>query len=60
MKVKIGNKIYDAALQPIMLILDDTDKRNITSIASKAIKYCSFPTIGFTTNEIKEFMKIKS
>ncbi len=57
MKVKISDKIYDSNEQPIMLILEDDDKRNISWMASNATKYCSYPDEGFTEDEIKDFMK---
>lgn len=32
MKVKVGNKIYDSNDEPIMIILDDTDKEKRTQL----------------------------
>lgn len=43
MKVKVGNTIYDSNEQPIMVILTDADKRNITNMSPEATKYCEFP-----------------
>lgn len=43
MKVKIGNNIYDSENEPIMIILSDNDKSNITNMHSDCTKYCSFP-----------------
>ena len=43
MKVKIGNKIYDSTKEPIMLILEQCDKDNISNMSPKAHKFCSFP-----------------
>ena len=43
MKVKIGNKIYDPNREPIMLILDDQDKKNIGEMLPECAKYCAFP-----------------
>lgn len=42
MKVKIGNTIYNSNEEPIMLILSESDKENITNMATEAIKFCSF------------------
>lgn len=43
MKVKIGDKIYDSEKEPIMVILSDDDKKNITNMLPHCTKYCSFP-----------------
>lgn len=43
MKVKIGDVVYDAAIQPIMVIFSDADKQNIANMLPEATKYCSFP-----------------
>ena len=56
MKVKIGNKIYDANQEPIMIILDDLDKENIKKMEPEATKYCGYPE-NFNIEEIKKFMK---
>lgn len=56
MKVKIGNTIYDSNEEPIMLILSESDKENITWMSTDATKYCSFPN-DYNLDDIKEFMK---
>lgn len=43
MKVKIGNCFYDSSKEPIMLILDNLDKENISNMHPEATKFCSFP-----------------
>lgn len=43
MKVKVGNKIYDGENEPIMVILSQDDKYNITNMHPDATKYCSYP-----------------
>lgn len=43
MRVKIGDQIYDAVDMPIMVILDDFDKRNLISMDPDATKYACFP-----------------
>jgi len=43
MKVKVGNKLYDAELQPVMVILEGNDKANIAQMTKEATKYCSYP-----------------
>jgi hypothetical protein len=49
MKVKIGNKIYDSNKEPIMVILGEDDRENITNMEPTATKYCSFPDSEDTT-----------
>jgi hypothetical protein len=57
MKVKVGDKIYDSATTPIMLVLEEQDKNLIRFMSPKDHKFCAFPK-GLTEKEIKEFMKI--
>lgn len=54
MKVKINNKIYNSNQEPIMLILDEKDKKNISNMVESATKYISYPT-GMKLTEIKKF-----
>jgi hypothetical protein len=52
MKVKIDNKIYSAEDQPIMVILTDGDKYNISHMAMDATKYAAFPdNLGWSIEE---------
>lgn len=55
MKIKIGNKIYDPNDEPVMLILDDQDKANITAMLPEATKYCAFPD-SMSVEEIEDWM----
>lgn len=57
MKVKIGNTIYDTNDQPIMVILAEEDKKNISQMNEGYSKYCGYPESGYTVEEIEEFMK---
>lgn len=43
MKVKVGDTIYDAHDEPVMVILSEMDKQNIINMAPWATKYCAFP-----------------
>ena len=43
MKVKVGDTVYDGAVEPIMVILSDVDKRNIANMGPDARKYACFP-----------------
>jgi hypothetical protein len=56
MKVKVGDKIYDSESEPIMVILSESDKENISNMLPEATKYCSFPD-KIPLEIIKEFMK---
>jgi hypothetical protein len=57
MKVKIGDKIYDAENEPILVILTEQDKENIKNMLPSATKYCVFPD-GMDTEIIYKFMQI--
>ena len=56
MIVKIGNDFYDSDDLPIMLILDETDKDNISNMG-KQTKYCRFPK-DTKDVDIVNFMKV--
>ena len=57
MKVKIGEKIYNAEHQPIMIVLSDSDKLNISNMKHQT-KYCAYPTDLCSKEEIEKFMEI--
>ena len=61
MKVKVGDKIYDGEEEPVMVILTEQDKLNITTMLPEATKYCSYPSIEEWTEgnyaKIKEWME---
>ena len=54
MKVQIGNSIYDADREPIMIILTDQDKKNIANMDKCCSKYVVFPD-DFDKQEIKKW-----
>jgi hypothetical protein len=61
MKVKIGDKIYDADEEPIMLIFEGENQvkavaKHLSEMASESKKYCMFPS-GMEEKIIREFMK---
>lgn len=58
MKVKIGEKIYDSNVEPIMLILGDDDKFNIEAMDETCANYCSYPE-AMTEEEAEKFMVIE-
>ena len=43
MKVKINDVIYDSNDQPVMVVLTDKDKDNITNMHKDNAKYCVYP-----------------
>lgn len=59
MKVKIGNKIYDSCKEPIMIILDEEDKYNISNMLESDTEYCSYPE-DMDYIDVKSFMVIKN
>lgn len=58
MKVKIGDKVYDANEEPIMLILNDSDKSNIANMHPDNYKYVAFPD-KMDIADVKQFMKLE-
>lgn len=58
MKVKIGNRVYDSNIEPIMIVLSDSDKDNIKNMHKDATKYCSYPESINDVSVITEFMNI--
>ena len=57
MKVKIGNKVYNTEDEPIMIVLSDKDKENISNMG-ELTKYCGYPK-DMDENIIVQFMDIK-
>ena len=56
MKVKIGETIYDSETEPVMVILSDFDKKNISHMAADATKYASFPDGFGSDDEMRAWM----
>ena len=57
MKVKIGNTIFDAKEQPLMVILTDQDKKNIANMLPHCTMYASFPDKWGTKEEMEDWME---
>jgi len=55
MKVKINNEYYDSNETPIMLILSEEDKNNISMMHENASKFCSYPA-DYDFNIIQDWM----
>lgn len=58
MKVKVGNKLYSAENEPVMVILTDKDKRNISNMDPKATKYVAYPE-GMDSSKISKWVSEK-
>lgn len=57
MKVKVGNKLYDGDQEPVMVILTEGEKKQISEMG-EAKKYCVYPD---TKEWIKDnYKKIKA
>ena len=56
MRVKVGDKIYNGDEEPVMVILSDRDKYNISHMSPEATKYLSYPE-QMSEKEALEFMK---
>lgn len=57
MKVKIKDQVYDSHLEPIMIILNETEKAQIGNMAQGITRYCSAPDY-LPKEDIVNFMKI--
>lgn len=65
MKIKIGDKIYDAETEPIMIIFNtDAERKQVASDISLmedhggVRKYIAYPK-GYSPEEIRTFMRIQ-
>ena len=56
MKVKVRNKTYDSANEPVMVILSDADKLFIAKMSKDKHKYCAAPKI-LGEEKVKKFME---
>lgn len=57
MKIKVGNEIFDAEKQPIMIILTQQDKNNIANMHPEAMSYACFPdNCGMSIEEMYAWM----
>jgi len=61
MKVKIGNTVYDPSETPIMVVLSEADKKNISTMSEDNTKYCVYPSteewIANGAKKIKTWME---
>ena len=56
MWVKIGDKVYNSEDQPIMVILTERDKENISSMPRDSYKYCEYNTSKYRARNIVNWM----
>lgn len=56
MKVKVGDKVYSSADQPVMVILTAEDKYNIQHMAPEATRYAEARCMDWTPEEMLEWM----
>lgn len=57
MKIKVGDKIFDGKDQPIMVILTQGDKDNISAMPAETTKYCEFPEDTWPEERVRSWMK---
>ena len=58
MKVKVGNKIYDGEKEPVMVILNEGEKKQISEMPKGLQKYCVYPdTKEWVENEYEKIRK---
>lgn len=57
MKVKIGDQIFDSNIQPIMVVMEESEKTSISNMSKDNYKFCSYPE-NMSESKIKEFMKV--
>lgn len=55
MKVKVGNTVTDGDHQPVMVILTQQDKINISRMTEETTKYCGYPA-EMHESEVKVWM----
>ena len=56
MKIKVGNKTYDGAEEPVMVILSDVDKKNIAAMDPNCSRFCVAPDT-VDVDELKRWME---
>jgi len=51
MKVKVGDKVYDGEKEPVMVILSQGEREQISNMAPEATKYCVYPSTKDLTQD---------
>ncbi len=57
MQVRIGDTLYDADKQPIMLVLSDLDRQQIAAMPAGLHRFCVFPADKFDKDTIQQWME---
>lgn len=57
MKIKVGNIIVSAEIQPVMVILSEQDKINIANMLPHCTKYACFPDKWGTKEKMYQWME---
>ena len=55
MRVLVNKVVYDSNLVPVLLVLEDGDKKNIGSMLPENKKYLSYPP-QWTQDELQAFL----
>lgn len=58
MQVKIGNKIYNSDDLPIMLLLSDEEKTQISNMRPEDKKYCSYNPKIISAENVRRWMVV--
>lgn len=56
MKVKVGGTFFDSSVTPVMVVLSQEDKDNISNMSPEASRYASFPDDFGTSFDMVEWM----
>lgn len=56
MKVKVGDRIFDAEKEPIAIFLEPMDRINIIGMPPQNNVYAAFPKQGYNEEAINAFM----
>ena len=57
MKVKVGDQMFDSNVEPVMVILSESDKENIENMAPEATRYAVFPDEWGDADRMRDWMK---
>jgi len=57
MRVKVGEEVYDGVNLPIMVILTEEDRFNISRMPKKAARYAQYPDT-WTEEDIEGWMEV--
>jgi len=58
MIVKVKDQYFNTDKEPIMLILSDREIRLISNMKSDEYTFCSYPSKGYTEEDVQKFMLV--